>query len=450
VSDRYQQITNSPIGAVTKRLGMPTPPRLRRYEPGQPVVSGSVVLGGASEGRLGEPVREVLTSLGVRLEQGGAEAVDGAGLAAILFDASGIAAIPELRSLYEFFHEQLGGLGSNGRVVVLASVPEQAGDPAEATAQSAIEGFTRSVAKEIGRNGSTAQLVRVAGGAEGAMESTLRFLLSARSAFVDGQVIEIEQPGEEVVPPEDWQRPLAGRVAGVTGAARGIGEAIAEKLSELGAEVIAIDVPGAGDSLSEVANRVGGSSLDLDITDSAAPERLRERIAERHGRVDAFVHNAGITRDKTLKRMPREDWDAVLAVNLTAQERINEALLEGDLLGRGGRLISVSSVSGIAGNRGQTNYATSKAGVIGMVRALAPILRERGATANAVAPGFIETAMTAAMPIGTREAGRRTNSLVQGGQPVDVAETIGWLASPASDGVNGNVVRVCGQGLIGA
>jgi 3-oxoacyl-[acyl-carrier protein] reductase len=140
----------------------------------------------------------------------------------------------------------------------------------------------------------------------------------------------------------------------------------------------------------------------------------------------------------------------VLDVNLSSQERINDALLQGDLLGAGGRLVSVSSVSGIAGNRGQANYATSKAGVIGMVGALAPAMRERGATINAVAPGFIETAMTAAMPIATREAGRRTNSLVQGGIPVDVAETIAWLISPASAAVNGNVVRVCGQALLGA
>jgi 3-oxoacyl-[acyl-carrier protein] reductase len=107
-------------------------------------------------------------------------------------------------------------------------------------------------------------------------------------------------------------------------------------------------------------------------------------------------------------------------------------------------------VSGIAGNRGQANYAASKAGVIGTVESLAPVLAERGQTINAVAPGFIETQMTAAMPLGTREAGRRMNSVAQGGQPVDVAEAITWLASPASGGVNGNVVRVCGQSLIGA
>jgi 3-oxoacyl-[acyl-carrier protein] reductase len=291
----------------------------------------------------------------------------------------------------------------------------------------------------------------VSAGGEGAMESTLRFLLSARSAYVDGQVVRIEAVSDDaIVVPEDWERPLAGRVAAVTGAARGIGEAIATVLADQGAHVVCIDVPSAAEALSGVANRIGGTSLALDITDPTAPGRLADNTAERHGRVDVFVHNAGITRDKTLARMPREAWDAVIDVNLSSQERINDALLERDLLGVGGRLVSVSSASGIAGNRGQSNYATSKAGIIGMVGALAGPMRERRATVNAVAPGFIETAMTAEMPVAAREAGRRTSSLVQGGQPVDVAETIAWLASPASGGVNGNVVRVCGQALIGA
>ena len=126
--------------------------------------------------------------------------------------------------------------------------------------------------------------------------------------------------------------------------------------------------------------------------------------------------------------------------------RITDALMAGkDLLRPGARVIGVSSISGIAGNAGQTNYATSKAGVIGFVDSIAPALAKRGATVNAVAPGFIETAMTAKMPIALREGGRRMNSLSQGGLPVDVAETIAWFASPASGGVNGNVVRVCGQ-----
>jgi 3-oxoacyl-[acyl-carrier protein] reductase len=137
-------------------------------------------------------------------------------------------------------------------------------------------------------------------------------------------------------------------------------------------------------------------------------------------------------------------------VNLTSQERINDALIENDAIKPGGRIVTVSSMSGIAGNRGQSNYATTKAGVIGTVDALAPVLAEQGGTINAVAPGFIETQMTGAMPIGTREAGRRMSSLAQGGLPVDVAETIAWFANPASAGVNGNTVRVCGQNLLGA
>ena len=148
--------------------------------------------------------------------------------------------------------------------------------------------------------------------------------------------------------------------------------------------------------------------------------------------------------------MKEAAWDAVLAVNLSSQLAINDALLDGDLLRHNGRIIGVSSIAGIAGNNGQTNYATSKAGVIGMVNAYAPVLAERGATINAVAPGFIETKMTAAVPLVIREVGRRLSSLAQGGLPVDVAETIAWYANPASAAVNGNVVRVCGQSLLGA
>jgi 3-oxoacyl-[acyl-carrier protein] reductase len=157
-----------------------------------------------------------------------------------------------------------------------------------------------------------------------------------------------------------------------------------------------------------------------------------------------------VTRDKTLGRMSEDQWDKVIDINLTAQERINEALLARDAIRENGRIVSVSSMSGIAGNAGQTNYAASKAGVIGMVEAMAPVVGKKRLTINAVAPGFIETQMTAAMPIATREAGRRMNSLAQGGLPVDVAETIAWYASPASGGVNGTVVRVCGQSLVGA
>jgi 3-oxoacyl-[acyl-carrier protein] reductase len=250
--------------------------------------------------------------------------------------------------------------------------------------------------------------------------------------------------------PAEVDRPLAGRVAVVTGAARGIGAAIADTLARDGATVVAVDIPAAGEALARVANRTGGSALQLDITAPDAAERLLAHLRERHGRVDVVVHNAGITRDKLLANMDADRWNAVLAVNLRAQLAINDALLASDVLSDTGRIVCISSTSGIAGNRGQANYAASKAGVIGMVRALAPRLAERGATINAIAPGFIETEMTGKMPLGTREAGRRINSLRQGGLPVDVAETVGWLAQAESGGVTGQVVRVCGQSLLGA
>ena len=252
------------------------------------------------------------------------------------------------------------------------------------------------------------------------------------------------------MPVTDLTSPLHGKVALVTGASRGIGESIAGVLARDGAHVVGLDVPALKDDLERVVGGIGGTALTVDITSEDAPAAICDALASAHGGVDVVVHNAGVTRDKTLGGMDAERWDLLMAINLTSEERIDDALLERDLLREGGRIVCVSSMSGIAGNAGQTNYSTSKAGVIGMVQSMAPVLAARGATINAVAPGFIETQMTAAMPIGPREAGRRMNSLSQGGLPVDVAETIAWFAAPDSTGLNGNVVRVCGQSLIGA
>jgi 3-oxoacyl-[acyl-carrier protein] reductase len=311
-----------------------------------------------------------------------------------------------------------------------------------------LAGFTRSVGKELVRGG-TAQLVYVAKGGEQALESTVRFLLSAKSAYVSGQVVRVGAV-TEIVTPDDRVRPLAGRVALVTGAARGIGAAIARVLARDGAHVVCLDIPAQGADLSTVANQVGGEALQLDVTAGDAPAALVDYFATRHDGVDIVVHNAGITRDRKLANMDAGRWDAVLGVNLACQVRINDALLAANTLHANGRIIGVSSIAGIAGNTGQTNYGTSKAGVIGMVAAYAPQLARLGGTINAVAPGFIETRMTAAVPLFVREAGRRMNAMAQGGLPVDVAETIAWYADPASAGVNGNVVRVCGQSLLGA
>ena len=422
--DRYQQFADSPPGRfMVRRLGLPQPAPLRR---GPAFVDGPVLVGGRDR------ATRVIASLGLDVHDRAGDARYGA----LVFDAAGIERTDDLRRAYDFFHPTIRSLAPSGRLIVLGT--------GEGVAQRALEGFVRSAGKEL-RAGGTAQLVHAAPDAQ--LESTLRFLLSGRSAYVSGQVIRIGPADAEA--PEDWQRPQAGKVAVVTGASRGIGAAIAEVLARDGAHVVCLDVPAQGEDLAGVANRVGGTALQLDVTAPHAPAAVLEHLRGRHGGVDVVVHNAGITRDKTLGGMAEDQWDAVLAVNLESVERLNEALLD-DGLRRGGRIVCVSSVSGIAGNRGQVNYATSKAGVIGVVEARAPALAERRATINAVAPGFIETRMTAAMPIGTREAGRRMNSLAQGGLPVDVAETVAWLASPGSAGLNGNVVRVCGQSLIGA
>jgi 3-oxoacyl-[acyl-carrier protein] reductase len=445
VRDRYLELTESAPGRLlADQLGAPRPVRLRRHMPGEPVLDGPALVGGAPGGRLGEAIIQALESADVEILR---EAPEDEPVDAIVYDATGIGTPEGLHELYAFLHPVVRQLAPNGRLVVLGTAPEEAGTPAEAVAQRALEGFERSVAKEL-RGGATANEVLVSKGAETALESTLRFLLSGRSAYVDAQVIRVG-PGE-APPPESWKRPLRGRVALVTGASRGIGESVACTLARDGAHVVCLDVPAQGDQLAAVANRIDGTALQLDITDDDAPERLAAYARERHGAFDIVVHNAGVTRDRTLGRMSEAEWDILMAINLVAPQKLTEALLDADAIAEGGRVVLMSSMNGIAGQRGQTNYATSKAGLIGLAQAFAPRLAERHGTINAVAPGFIETQMTSAMPFLVREAGRRMNTLAQGGQPVDVAETVAWLAQRASGGVNGNVVRVCGQSLLGA
>ncbi len=448
MSDLYQGFTRSAIGRqVTKLLGLPTPARLERYAEGAPLVDGTIAVGG--RGRLAESLVGILDTLGIAAtEDTGGEAT----FKGLVLDATGLTGSEDLVALRDFFTPLLRRLDSCPRVVVLGTPPELVSGR-ERVAQRALEGFTRSLGKEIGRGG-TVQLVYVADGAEGAVASTLAFLLSPKSAYVSGQVVRIGAHGTtRAEPVDDWLRPLEGKVALVTGASRGIGEQIARVLHRDGATVVGVDVPQAASELQGVMKELDGDHLVLDITAKDAPQRIAHHLSTKHGGVDVVVHNAGITRDRKLANMAPSDkgdrFEQVIAVNLTAPERITRELLDQGVIRPNGRVVGVASIAGIAGNVGQTNYAASKAGVIGLVDSLAEGLTD-GITINAVAPGFIITQMTAAVPFATREVGQRLNAMAQGGLPVDVAETIAWYANPASTAVNGNVVRVCGQMMLGA
>ncbi len=468
MADRYTELINTSIGkTIAKQIGLPTPVVLDRFDPTQPVIDGPVLLGAAPGGTLSKAIATVLAHIGAETSTPLAEELRAAAAAAdldakifnaesatsdqtfkaLVFDASGIESTEQLVALWEFFHPTIRRVKASGRVIVVGLTPELQKDPRVRIAQRGLEGFTRSVGKEVKR-GASANLVYVNPDAENQLESTLRFLLSPRSAYVSGQVIRIGASDQyaEI----DWASPLAGKTALVTGAARGIGKAMAETLARDGAHVVVLDVPQAAEALATVAADIGGSELTVDITSEEAPKLIADYLLEHFGGIDVFVHNAGITRDKTLGRMSDDQWNLVLAINTTAIERIDAELFARDVVKPNGRVILVSSIAGIAGNVGQTNYGTSKAAVIGIVNAYTETAAEKGFTINAVAPGFIETQMTAAIPVATREAGRRLNSMSQGGLPIDVAETVAWYASPASSGVNGNIVRVCGQSLIGA
>ena len=463
MTDQYQTFAKSPIGKfVIKNLGLPSPTFLERFESATPIVKGAVLFGAASSSTLSGAIAQVLANIhansyaGNNSELQQAAAKTGLNLGAfhpgdkeskfkaVIFDASGIQNSEQLKELYNFFNPIARQIQASGRVIVVGISPETAKTLKQAIAQRALEGFVKSVGKEF-KKGIAANLIYVDEGAEANLESTVRFALSPRSAYVSGQVIRVSKA--EVVD-VDWAKPLAGKTAVVTGASRGIGEAIAHVLSRDGAHVICLDVPQQQADLDRVAGAIGGSTLAIDITAADAGEKIKAAAAAKGG-LDMIVHNAGITRDKTLANMKPELWDLVININLSAIERVNDYLIENAGLNSNGRIVCVSSISGIAGNLGQTNYAASKAGVIGVVKFTAPILKN-GVTINAVAPGFIETQMTAAIPFAIREAGRRMNSMSQGGLPVDVAETIALFASSASTGLNGNVVRVCGQSLLGA
>lgn len=446
MTDKYTQFVSRGIGRdVARKLGLPQPAVLRRYQPGQPLLSGPVLVQGSTDGA--EEVAAALLSWDLDVRR---HAVPREKLGAIVLVLDELGRPEDLEKPVLAAGSSIRDLAQNARVVTVSRTAASAPHPAAAAARQGVDGLLRSLAKEL-RAGATANGILLADGVDPASPGALgalRFFLSGRSAFVDGQLLTVTSGAGKL--PDDTGKPLAGKVAVVTGAARGIGAAIARTLHRDGATLVLVDIPAAGDHLAAVANEVRGTALQLDISRGDAGQRIIDHAVGRHGHLDIVVHNAGITRDKLLANMDQARWKSVIGVNIAAQLRINDALLASEHFRSSPRIVSVASTSGIAGNRGQTNYAASKGGVIGMVRATAPLLAGHGGSINAVAPGFIETEMTARIPFATREVARRLNSLQQGGQPGDVAEAIAFLASDAAGGISGEVLRVCGQNLVGA
>ncbi|SEL65359.1 3-oxoacyl-[acyl-carrier protein] reductase [Roseateles sp. YR242] len=448
MTDRLLELAQRPWGQrLLRALGLPQPQRLRRREgpwaeqelAGRPVQ----LIGIGAAPLMSALTRDVAT-------EGGAQVADSqAHVATLVVDATGAMALGDLKDLFRQVQAALPRLVSGARVLLLAADPASLTLADKAAVAQAVQGFGRSLAKELGRRGATVTTLLVPAGTHPSMVGALRFFGTDRSAYVSGQVIrwgamEAPHPAELLEHTGTRQR-----VAVVTGAAGGIGTATVKALASAGYRVLCVDVPAAQDALTSLAAAVSGEALAVDLTDAATPARLAAAAASHNG-IDLVVHNAGITRDRTLARMSATEWDSVLAVNLGAILAIDQALDAQGLWRVGAREVCLSSISGIAGNAGQTNYSASKAALIGYVTARAAAMQPRGITVNAVAPGFIETAMTRRMPLMIREAGRRLNSLKQGGRPEDVAQAIAFLATPQAQPMTGAVLRVCGQSLLGA
>lgn len=475
MADKILEFVHTSTGKqIAAALGLPVPPLLKRAKAGyaeKSLANSNALVGASAFGPVATAVVKALNAMGASIKVSADLAgLDGIKQAAAkakvdvsisqadngvpenvyVLDVTAAASVADLRLLYDFFNPRLRKVPSNSRIVVIGRPRGDCKDALAETAQSSLPGFIRSLAKESGKNGTTANLIQVKTGAENGIEGALRFFLSPHSAFVTGQVLPVVGAPKGVKVAAFSEKPLTGKLAVVTGAARGIGAAIAEVLAREGATVIGVDRPADESTLGATMSSIGGIACPLDITDADAGKKLAAVAAGKGGKIDIIVHNAGITRDKMMRNMAAHLWDMVLDVNLGAIVRCNDQLLAGDAFGANARIVCISSIGGIAGNAGQTNYAATKSAVIGYVDAMAKQLEGKGISINAIAPGFIETQMTAAIPVVTREVARRLSSLSQGGLPVDIAEAVTFMASPLAAGVNGATLRVCGQNLVGA
>jgi 3-oxoacyl-[acyl-carrier protein] reductase len=358
----------------------------------------------------------------------------------------GMQTIEDLEDLYTTVKNTASKINANGRVVIISRT-----DDATAlsySVQKSIDGFSRALSKEIGgKKGVTVNQLKITNTNVMPFETANAtfFFLSDKSSFITGQVVEVGNAfSASFSSPEKL---LQDKIAIVTGGARGIGAATAKVLHREGAKVIIVDVPFAKEDAEKLAQELNGDVILEDITDAKATADIQQYILNNYKGLDILVNNAGITRDKTIAKMSIDQWRGVLNVNLKAMVNLTEIFIEKGF-NEHAKVVGLSSISGIAGNVGQTNYSLTKAGVIGFTKAIAE--KHTSVFANAVAPGFIETKMTENLPFFVKEGGRRLSTLKQGGLPEDVAELIGFLASPLSDGINGQCLRVCGGSMIGA
>ncbi len=453
MSDILMQLNANPATSwLAKSLGLPDPVQLEREAAGysnKPFEGKQALIGTSPKGYALKAIQRILEDAGAsicvdRLEEGQSK------VNIVVMDATGLQSPSDYKRLYDVFHPIAKKVANNGRVLIIAPALGASGEPVfEATARG-IEGFSRSLGKELGKKGITVNLAYCADKAVDRLEGPIRFFCGKQTTYVSGQVVHINATVQSKVKLDSWSEVLKGKVAVVTGSARGIGLATAERLAREGAQVVCLDVPSSEPHLTNACKAFGGTPLALDICTPGAAEKLASFLRTHFDGVDIVVHNAGITRDKTLGNMSEHFWELVVAINLQAIIDVDKKLIETSTLKENGRVVCLSSISGVAGNFGQTNYAATKAALIGYVAAMAPRLAERGVCINAIAPGFIQTAMTDAIPFVTREVGGRMNAISQPGKPVDAAELITFLSSPGAVGITGNTIRVCGQGLIGA
>lgn len=368
----------------------------------------------------------------------------------LIFDATSLKSLEELDELYLFFKTNLHLIKKNGRIVLIGQNPAIASGPELKSVFFGLHGFIKSLAKEVGRIGVTVNLVTIPN-YHLSLDyhlPVIHFLLSDMSSFISGQIINLQNE-PSIVEKNSFDKILKGKTAVITGAARGIGRSTAITMAQEGAKVICIDLESEKEELKKLSQEINGDFLPLDITSTKAPEQLATFIIEKYKKIDIIIHNAGITRDKTLKNMSKDQWSKTIAVNTIAPLKLTEELFSQQLINSFGKILFLSSINGIAGAFGQTNYALSKSALIGLTEGLSKEQKNFSFNANAIAPGFIETRLTKSIPFMAREAGRRLSCLFQGGIPEDVANLACFLSSSHAQAINGELIRVCGGHFVG-